>query len=44
MIQEHVGRKTGSRNEVHGGEGKCTPQQIIRFDMGFFVKKPATSV
>jgi hypothetical protein len=28
MIKEHVGRKTGSRNEVHGGEGQCTPQQI----------------
>jgi hypothetical protein len=44
MIKVHVGRKTGSRNEVNGGEGKCTPQQITRFDLGFFGKKPATSV
>jgi len=25
MIKEHVGRKTGSRNEVHGGEGEMYP-------------------
>jgi hypothetical protein len=44
MIKEHVGRKTGSRNSIHWGEGKCTPQQITRFDLRFFGKKPATSV
>jgi len=44
MINEHVGRKAGSRNDVHGAEGKCTPQQITWFDLGFFGKKPATSV
>jgi hypothetical protein len=28
IIKKHVEQKTGSRNEVHGTEGKYTPQQI----------------